>query len=77
VQFKKNSITLRRWLAFIAAGVVFLLLVFHIAYSSWFLLAGIAALFFGVTDFGRQCPLFMSVQHMLAQMRKKAENNSK
>lgn len=32
--------------------------------SGWFLLLGLFSLFLGVTDFGRQCPLILSVRHL-------------
>ncbi len=42
---------------------------------SYFLLMGsIAALFFGLTDFGRQCPLILSVQHHLNRRKSKKQS---
>jgi hypothetical protein len=39
-------------------------------YRSWFLLlASVVALFLGITDFGRQCPLFLSARHLLSRWR--------
>ena len=40
--------------------------------GSYYLLAGsAAALFLGITDFGRQCPLFLSVRHLVNRIRSK------
>ena len=37
---------------------------------SYYLLAGsAAALFLGVTDFGRQCPLMLSIRHRIYRMK--------
>jgi hypothetical protein len=42
---------------------------------SYFLLIGSgAALFLGVTDFGRQCPLILSVRHLLYRMKSKKQS---
>jgi hypothetical protein len=39
-------------------------------YQSWFLLLAIfVALFLWITDFGRRCPLFLSVRHLMARWR--------
>jgi len=43
--------------------------------GSYYLLIGSAvALFFGITDFGRQCPLILSVQHHLNRMKSKKQS---
>ncbi len=40
--------------------------------GSYYLLIGsTAALFLGLTDFGRQCPLFLSVRHLVYRMKSK------
>ena len=40
--------------------------------SGWFLMmVGLFALFLGVTDFGRQCPLILSVRHLAYRIRSK------
>ncbi|MGD0590075.1 MAG: hypothetical protein ABSA44_04665 [Bacteroidota bacterium] len=42
---------------------------------SYFLLIGSGvALFLGVTDFGRQCPLILSVRHLLYRMKSKRQS---
>jgi hypothetical protein len=50
-------------------GIVFFLLG---SPGSYYLLAGsAAALFLGLTNFGRQCPLFLSVRHLVYRMKSK------
>jgi hypothetical protein len=39
--------------------------------SYYLLIGAAAALFLGLTDFGRQCPLILSVQHLLYRMKSK------
>ncbi|MCX6132306.1 MAG: hypothetical protein NTU47_00720 [Ignavibacteriales bacterium] len=41
--------------------------------SGWFLTFGLLALFMGVTDFGRQCPLILSVRHLAYRISSKAK----
>ena len=43
--------------------------------GNYYLLIGsAAALFLGLTDFGRQCPLFLSVRHVFHRMKSKKES---
>jgi hypothetical protein len=43
--------------------------------SGYYLLIGSAtAIFLGVTDFGRRCPLILSVQHHLNRMKSKRQS---
>jgi hypothetical protein len=42
--------------------------------SYYLLIGSAAALFLGVTDFGRQCPLILSVQHHLNRMKSKKQS---
>jgi hypothetical protein len=43
--------------------------------GSYYLLIGSAvALFLGVTDFGRQCPLILSARHLLYRMKSKKQS---
>jgi hypothetical protein len=43
--------------------------------GSYFLLIGSGAVFFfGVTDFGRQCPLILSGRHLLYRMKSKRQS---
>jgi hypothetical protein len=39
--------------------------------SYYLLISSVTVLFLGVTDFGRQCPLILSVQHHLNRMKSK------
>ncbi|MCX6142099.1 MAG: hypothetical protein NTZ35_02665 [Ignavibacteriales bacterium] len=41
--------------------------------SVWFLVLGLIALFLGITDFGRQCPLILSVRHLAYRLRSKGK----
>jgi hypothetical protein len=41
--------------------------------SVWLLMLGLFALFLGITDFGRQCPLILSVRHLAYRMRSKGK----
>jgi Sec-independent protein secretion pathway component TatC len=42
---------------------------------SYYLLIGtVVALFLSITDFGRQCPLILSVQHHLNRMKSKRQS---
>jgi hypothetical protein len=42
--------------------------------SYYLLIGSAAALFLGLTDFGRQCPLILSVQHLLYRMKSKRKS---
>jgi hypothetical protein len=39
--------------------------------SGWLVFSGLLALFLGVTDFGRRCPLILSFRHMVSSFRPK------
>jgi hypothetical protein len=39
--------------------------------SVWMFAPGVIAVFLGVTDFGRQCPLFLSARHMVYRIKGK------
>jgi len=54
------------------AGILgFILFLVGIPGSYIFLGISLVALFLGVTDFGRQCPLFLSVKQILYRIRSK------
>jgi hypothetical protein len=53
-------------------GVILFLLGYPRSYSL-FIGSGVA-LFLGITDFGRQCPLMLSVQHHLNRMKLKKQS---
>ena len=42
--------------------------------SYYLLIGSVAAIFLGLTDFGRQCPLILSVQHHLNRMKSKKQS---
>jgi hypothetical protein len=42
--------------------------------SYYLLIGSVAVLFLGVTDFGRQCPLILSVRHLLYRMKSKRQS---
>ncbi|TSA15451.1 hypothetical protein D4R75_14985 [bacterium] len=50
---------------------VFLALMFlgGVSGGGWLLSLGLFALFLGMTDFGRQCPLILSARHLAYRMR--------
>jgi len=57
-------------------GILGILLFLFGIPGGYFLLAGsIAALFLGVTDFGRQCPLILSMRHLAYRIRAKGKNS--
>ena len=41
--------------------------------SVWLLMLGLLALFLGITDFGRQCPLILSARHLVYRIRSKGK----
>ena len=53
-------------------GVILTLMGFSgVSGSGWLLVLGPFALFLGITDFGRQCPLILSVRHLAYRIRSK------
>jgi hypothetical protein len=42
--------------------------------SYYLLIGSAAALFLGITDFGRQCPLILSARHLLYRMKSKKQS---
>ena len=67
----KNRISIQRWISFIIGGLAVLFFaLLRDAYPWMAVLAG-AGFFLGLTDFGRRCPLLLSVPHHLARIRKK------
>jgi hypothetical protein len=41
--------------------------------GGWSLALGLLAMFLGVTDFGRQCPLILSMRHLAYRLRSKGK----
>jgi hypothetical protein len=70
MDIKKRKISPRRWTAFIVGGISVIL--FSLQVGAQLLLGLIAgiSMFLGVTDFGRQCPLLISVHQILSRIRK-------
>ena len=55
-----------------AAGVILALMgLSGVSGSVWFLTLGLFALFVGITDFGRRCPLILSARHLAYRIRSK------
>jgi hypothetical protein len=55
-------------------GVIVLMIFLSGIYGSVLLLMlGLAFLFLGATDFGRQCPLILSVRHLVYRIQSKAK----
>ena len=53
-------------------GVIDVLMFLAGIHSSGMLLAlGVFAMFLGITDFGRQCPLILSARHIATRLRSK------
>jgi len=67
----KSKISLQRWIMFFTAGLAILVFALHLTANICVYVLGGLALFFGATDFGRQCPLFLSVQHLYARIHMK------
>jgi hypothetical protein len=56
-------------------GIIGIILFLLGSPRSYYLLIGsVAVLFLGVTDFGRQCPLILSVRHLLYRMKSKRQS---
>ena len=69
----QNNKNLRRVL--IAAGLVEGILFLAGVYESGLALAlGLLSLFLGVTDFGRQCPLLLSLRHLAYRWKSKKQD---
>jgi hypothetical protein len=70
-QTEQNKLSLYRKLVFGLAGVIFVLIFMEI-FRGIFALAGlIILLFLGVTNFGRQCPLFLSLRNHINRIKTK------
>lgn len=74
MEIQKRKISLQQWIAFIITGIAVLLFIIHNGTDAWMLALAGVGFFLGVTDFGRQCPLLLSVHHILARIRKKGKN---
>jgi hypothetical protein len=58
----------------ISVGVILgLMFLSGVSGRGWLLTLGLFALFLGITDFGRQCPLILSLRHLAYRMRSKGK----
>ena len=69
-----NRIIVRKVLK--GLGILGILLFLFGTPEGYYLLAGsVAALFLGLTDFGRQCPLILSMRHLAYRIRAKGKTS--
>jgi hypothetical protein len=71
MQIQRNSLRPRRWIAFLIAGTAVLLLPLYISAQGWMIVLVGIGLFLGITDYGRQCPLYLILHQYLVHKRKK------
>jgi hypothetical protein len=74
---KGNQVQQRIIIGNVLSGIGILGIILFLLGSpgSYYLLIGSAvALFLGVTDFGRQCPLILSARHLLYRMKSKKQS---
>jgi hypothetical protein len=70
-QTKQNKLSLYRKLVFGLSGVLFVLIITGVI-NGIFPIAGlILMLFLGVTNFGRQCPLLLSLRNYINRIKTK------
>ena len=67
----KPGISRQRWIAFIVAGGAGAAFAAVDGIQRLMFIIAALGLFLGITDFGRQCPLVLSLQHIVARIRKK------
>jgi hypothetical protein len=63
---------MQRWIAFIIAGIAVFLFNMHIGADTWMLAFAGIGFFLGITNFGRQCPLLLSLHNIRARIHKKS-----
>lgn len=68
----QTRISPQRRIAFITAGIIILLIVFNVVRVIWICLAGVV-LILAVTDYGRRCPLLLSLHYLYARIQKKSQ----
>jgi hypothetical protein len=60
---------------FTGAGMLLaLIFIGGVSRSGWLLALGLVAMFLGVTDFGRQCPLILSARHLAYRIKSKGRS---
>jgi len=70
-QTEQNKLSFYRKLVFGLAGVLFVLIIMEI-FNGIFPIAGlIIMLFLGVTNYGRQCPMLLSLRNHISRMKTK------
>ncbi len=71
MEIQKQKFSHQRWAALAVGGIAGM--VFTMQVGAQLLLGVLAgtALFLGITDFGRQCPLLISLRQVLVRIRKK------
>jgi hypothetical protein len=66
-----NKLSLNRKLVFGLSGVLLFVFITEIAAGKLLLAVSIIALFLGFTNFGRQCPLLLSLHYHINRMKSK------
>jgi NhaP-type Na+/H+ and K+/H+ antiporter len=72
----KNKLSFNRKLVFGLSGVLLFFIITEIVGGKLLLAVSIIALFLGFTNFGRQCPLLLSLQYYINRMKSKNINQS-
>jgi Na+/H+ antiporter NhaB len=71
----QNKLSLNRKLVFGLSGVLLFFIITEIAAGKLLLAVFIITLFLGFTNFGRQCPLLLSLQYHINRMKSKKTKN--
>jgi hypothetical protein len=71
MKIRKSNISFNRWLMIIIGGIAALLFVMNVYASKWLVVIAAIGLTLGITNFGRQCPLMLSLHYILARLKKK------
>jgi hypothetical protein len=70
-QLSTSNISLLRTGIFILAGITLVAGLSDFFLSRWILVSSAVFFFLGITDFGRQCPIVLSVQHHINRWKSK------
>jgi hypothetical protein len=71
---RQNKLSLSRKLVFGLSGFLVFLLIAEIVSGKLLFAVSLIALFLGFTDFGRQCPLLLSLQYHITRIKSKNKN---
>jgi hypothetical protein len=71
----QNKLSLSRILVFGFSGFLLFLLITEIVSGKLLLAVSIIAVFLGFTDFGRQCPLLLSLQYHINRIKLKTKES--